>query len=78
MTIEHLKHPAILSYLFKMADDNDLTGASEFLKGKFVVLNAVSLLLWVVGGGNLFKTSLQQRKWSGTLFPLQPVLLYVM
>ncbi|XP_053489974.1 dual specificity protein phosphatase CDC14AB isoform X1 [Ictalurus furcatus] len=34
MTIEHLKHPAILSSLFKMADDNDLTGASEFLKDR--------------------------------------------
>ncbi|XP_062371578.1 dual specificity protein phosphatase CDC14AB [Sardina pilchardus] len=32
MTLDHLKHSAILSTLFKMADDNDLLGASEFIK----------------------------------------------
>ncbi|XP_041913198.1 dual specificity protein phosphatase CDC14AB isoform X1 [Alosa sapidissima] len=32
MTLDHLKHSAILSTLFKMADDNDLIGASEFIK----------------------------------------------
>lgn len=34
MTLDHLKHSAILSTLFKMADDNDLLGASEFIRGK--------------------------------------------
>lgn len=34
MTLDHLKHSAILSTLFKMADDSDLLGASEFIKGK--------------------------------------------
>lgn len=34
MTLDHLKHSAILSSLFKMADDNDLIGASEFIRGK--------------------------------------------
>lgn len=34
MTLDSLKHSAILSTLFKMADDNELIGASEFIKGK--------------------------------------------
>ncbi|KAI4872945.1 hypothetical protein NFI96_023627 [Prochilodus magdalenae] len=34
MTLDNLKHSAILSTLFKMADDNDLIGASEFLKDR--------------------------------------------
>lgn len=35
MTLEHLKHSAILTTLFKMAEDGDLIGASEFIKGEF-------------------------------------------
>ncbi|NP_001122010.1 dual specificity protein phosphatase CDC14AB [Danio rerio] len=34
MTLDNLKHSAILSTLFKMADDNDLLGASEFIKDR--------------------------------------------
>ncbi|XP_031430079.1 dual specificity protein phosphatase CDC14AB isoform X2 [Clupea harengus] len=34
MTLDHLKHSAILSTLFKMADDNDLIGASEFIRDR--------------------------------------------
>ncbi|XP_026786229.1 dual specificity protein phosphatase CDC14AB isoform X1 [Pangasianodon hypophthalmus] len=34
MTLDHLKHTAILSPLYKMADDNDLIGASEFIKDR--------------------------------------------
>ncbi|XP_036442105.1 dual specificity protein phosphatase CDC14AB isoform X4 [Colossoma macropomum] len=34
MTLDNLKHSAILSTLFKMADDNDLIGASEFIKDR--------------------------------------------
>lgn len=45
MTLEHLKHSVIISSLVKMADDNDLIGASEFIKGKFGVCVSVSLLL---------------------------------
>jgi len=35
MTLDNLKHSAILTTLFKMADDYDLIGASEFIKGKY-------------------------------------------
>lgn len=49
MILDHHQHPAVLSRLFNMADDHDLLGASEFVKGKFGVFNAVSLLLWVMG-----------------------------
>lgn len=55
MTLEYRRHSAILSPLFKMDDDDDLIGASEFKKGKFGVFNAVSLFLWVLGGGNQYK-----------------------
>ncbi|XP_043078999.1 dual specificity protein phosphatase CDC14AB isoform X5 [Puntigrus tetrazona] len=34
MTLDNLKHSAILSTLFKMADDNDLIGATEFIKDR--------------------------------------------
>ncbi|KAJ8277758.1 hypothetical protein GJAV_G00079550 [Gymnothorax javanicus] len=34
MTLDSLKHSAILSTLFKMADDNELIGASEFIKDR--------------------------------------------
>ncbi|XP_056614884.1 dual specificity protein phosphatase CDC14AB isoform X3 [Triplophysa dalaica] len=34
MTLEHLKHSAILSTLFQMAEDSDLMGASEFIKDR--------------------------------------------
>ncbi|MCJ8737620.1 hypothetical protein PDJAM_G00026170 [Pangasius djambal] len=34
MTLDHLKHTATLSPLYKMADDNDLIGASEFIKDR--------------------------------------------
>ncbi|XP_061094475.1 dual specificity protein phosphatase CDC14AB isoform X1 [Conger conger] len=34
MTLDSLKHSAILSSLFKMADDNELIGASEFIKDR--------------------------------------------
>uniref|UniRef100_A0A8C1LK45 Vascular cell adhesion molecule 1b n=1 Tax=Cyprinus carpio TaxID=7962 RepID=A0A8C1LK45_CYPCA len=34
MTLDTLKHSAILTTLFKMADDNDLIGASEFVKDR--------------------------------------------
>uniref|UniRef100_A0A3B4EAJ4 Cell division cycle 14A n=1 Tax=Pygocentrus nattereri TaxID=42514 RepID=A0A3B4EAJ4_PYGNA len=34
MTLDNLKHSTILSTLFKMADDNDLLGASEFIQDR--------------------------------------------
>ncbi|XP_060797203.1 dual specificity protein phosphatase CDC14AB isoform X2 [Neoarius graeffei] len=34
MTLEHLKHSAVFSPFFKMADHNDLLGASEFMKDR--------------------------------------------
>ncbi|KAG1945795.1 dual specificity protein phosphatase CDC14A [Pimephales promelas] len=34
MTLDNLKHSAILTTLFKMADDYDLIGASEFIKDR--------------------------------------------
>uniref|UniRef100_A0A673IPH9 Dual specificity protein phosphatase CDC14A-like n=1 Tax=Sinocyclocheilus rhinocerous TaxID=307959 RepID=A0A673IPH9_9TELE len=34
MTLDNLKHSAILTSLFKMADDNDLIGATEFIKDR--------------------------------------------
>ncbi|XP_067271897.1 dual specificity protein phosphatase CDC14AB isoform X2 [Pseudorasbora parva] len=34
MTLDNVKHSAILTTLFKMADDNDLIGASEFIKDR--------------------------------------------
>ncbi|XP_066503533.1 dual specificity protein phosphatase CDC14AB isoform X2 [Hoplias malabaricus] len=34
MTLDNLKHSAFLSTLFKMADDDDLKGASEFIKDR--------------------------------------------
>ncbi|XP_039623231.1 dual specificity protein phosphatase CDC14AB isoform X2 [Polypterus senegalus] len=34
MNLDHLKHSALLSILFKMADDNELIGASEFIKDR--------------------------------------------
>uniref|UniRef100_A0A8B9LEN0 Cell division cycle 14Ab n=1 Tax=Astyanax mexicanus TaxID=7994 RepID=A0A8B9LEN0_ASTMX len=34
MSLDHLKHSAILSTLFKMADDSELLGASEFMKDR--------------------------------------------
>ncbi|XP_057181315.1 dual specificity protein phosphatase CDC14AB isoform X3 [Triplophysa rosa] len=34
MTLEHLKHSAILTTLFQMAEDSDLMGASEFIKDR--------------------------------------------
>lgn len=43
MTLDTLKHSAILTTLFKMADDNDLIGASEFVKGEFKFLSRFSL-----------------------------------
>ncbi|XP_052445147.1 dual specificity protein phosphatase CDC14AB isoform X4 [Carassius gibelio] len=34
MTLDNLKHSAILTTLFKMAEDNDLIGATEFIKDR--------------------------------------------
>ncbi|XP_041126522.1 dual specificity protein phosphatase CDC14AB-like isoform X1 [Polyodon spathula] len=34
MNLDSIKHPTILSTLFKMADDNELIGASEFIKDR--------------------------------------------
>uniref|UniRef100_A0A9J8ASF6 Cell division cycle 14Ab n=1 Tax=Cyprinus carpio carpio TaxID=630221 RepID=A0A9J8ASF6_CYPCA len=34
MTLDSLKHSAILTTLFQMADDNDLIGATEFIKDR--------------------------------------------
>uniref|UniRef100_A0A8C4S787 protein-tyrosine-phosphatase n=1 Tax=Erpetoichthys calabaricus TaxID=27687 RepID=A0A8C4S787_ERPCA len=34
MNLDQLKHSALLSILFKMADDNELIGASEFIKDR--------------------------------------------
>ncbi|XP_047665982.1 dual specificity protein phosphatase CDC14AB isoform X4 [Tachysurus fulvidraco] len=34
MSLEHRQHPAVLSPSFKMDDDNDLIGASEFIKDR--------------------------------------------
>ncbi|XP_058616157.1 dual specificity protein phosphatase CDC14AB isoform X4 [Onychostoma macrolepis] len=34
MTLDNLKHSVILTTLFKMADDNDLLGATEFIKDR--------------------------------------------
>ncbi|XP_065101188.1 dual specificity protein phosphatase CDC14AB isoform X3 [Paramisgurnus dabryanus] len=34
MTLDHLKHSAILNTLFKMTEDTDLIGASEFIKDR--------------------------------------------
>ncbi|XP_028856235.1 dual specificity protein phosphatase CDC14AB isoform X5 [Denticeps clupeoides] len=34
MSLDHLKHSAILSTLFKMADEHDVTGAAEIIRGK--------------------------------------------
>lgn len=35
MTLDRFKHSAILSTLLKMADDVELIGAHEFIKGKW-------------------------------------------
>ncbi|KAL2089283.1 hypothetical protein ACEWY4_013971 [Coilia grayii] len=34
MTLDHLKHSAILTNLFKMEEDGDLKGASEFIRNR--------------------------------------------
>ena len=39
MTLERLKHSAILSTLFKMTDDVDVMGASEFIKGRCITFS---------------------------------------
>lgn len=44
MPLDSLKHSAILSTLFKMADDIELIGASEFIKGKWKSGSCVNLL----------------------------------
>ncbi len=43
MTLDNLKHSAILTTFFKMADDNDLMGATEFIKGEFTSLRSFCL-----------------------------------
>lgn len=42
MNLDRITHSTILSTLFKMADDNELIGASEFIKGKADCVSVVS------------------------------------
>ncbi len=43
MTLDNLKHSPILTTFFKMADDYDLIGATEFIKGEFTLLRSFCL-----------------------------------
>lgn len=61
MTLDNLKHSAILTTLFKMADDNDLIGASEFIKGEFKFRRMDKFFAWVTliqcAASDLFQSS---------------------
>uniref|UniRef100_A0A672JVX3 protein-tyrosine-phosphatase n=1 Tax=Sinocyclocheilus grahami TaxID=75366 RepID=A0A672JVX3_SINGR len=62
MTLDNLKHSATLTPLFKMADDNDLIGATEFVKGELTLLRSFCLANFDSLKRIVHYTSFDQRK----------------